>query len=310
MTTMRAVRFHEYGPATNLVVDEIERPAPGAGEVLVKVHAAGVNPIDWKLRSGILKDYMPLTLPHTGGFDLAGTVEELGSEVTQFKQGDQVFGRGAGAYAEFAIVNQNNLAAKAAELSFEQAASIPIGAATAWAALFDGAQLESGQRVLIHGAAGGVGLWATQLAHWKGAHVIGTASTKNLDFVRDLGADEVIDYTVARFEDVVSDIDAVIDTVGGEVQERSWPVIKKGGVLVSIAAPASPAVAAEHGVRLGEYVSQATSDRLTTIARLVVEGTLRTEVGEKFQLDQLAEAHALSETHHGRGRIVVTVDGS
>lgn len=309
MATMRAVRFHEYGPPTALVVDEVERPQAGKGQVLVRVHAAGVNPVDWKFRKGLLKDYMPLDLPHTGGLDLSGVVEEVGPEVAGFQKGQAVFGRGTGAYAEYALVDAATLALKPDVLSFEEAATIPVGAATAWAALFEGANIQAGQRVLIQGAAGGVGLWAVQLAHWKGAHVIATTSTDNVDFVRSLGADEVIDYKTTQFEDVASDVDAVIDTVGGELEPRSWPVLKKGGVLVEVAGMASEEMAKEHGVRVGAFTSQPTTAVLQEISTLIEAGTIHPEVGRVFPLSEIVQAHALSETGHGRGRIVVKVVG-
>jgi NADPH:quinone reductase-like Zn-dependent oxidoreductase len=309
MTTMRAVRFHEYGSPTALVVDEVERPQAREGQVLVRVHAAGVNPVDWKLRKGLLKDYMPLELPHTGGLDLSGIVEEVGPGVTGFQKGQAVFGRGTGAYAEYALVDAATLARKPDTLSFEEAATIPVGAATAWATLVEGANIQPGQRVLIHGGAGGVGLWAVQLAHWKGAHVIATTSTDNVDFVRSLGADEVIDYKTTRFESVVSGVDAVIDTVGGELEARSWPLLKQDGVLVEVAGMASEEMAKKHTARVGAFTSQPTTAVLTEISTLIGAGTIHPEVGRVFALSEIGQAQTLSETGHGRGRIVVNVAG-
>jgi NADPH:quinone reductase-like Zn-dependent oxidoreductase len=305
---MKAARFHDYGPPSNLVIEEIDKPAVTAGHVLVRVHAAGVNPIDWKYRKGFMKQWSPIELPHVGGFDLAGTVEEVGPDVTNFAVGDKVFGRGNGAFAEFALAAAANVAAKPDALSYEAAASIPIGAATAWAALFDGIGLEKGQRVLINGAAGGVGLWAAQLAHWKGAHVLGTVSTKNVDFARSHGVDEVIDYTATNFEDVAGEVDAVVDTVGGdEFYARALAVIRKGGVFVTIAGMPAEEPAQERGVRIGKFQSKATTEVLTQIASLIVDGVIAPEVGRVFSLDEIAQAQELSETGHGRGRIVVTV---
>ena len=206
-TSMHAVRFHEYGPPSVLVVDEVERPEPAAGEVLIRVHIAGVNPIDWKFRAGYLKDYVPLTLPHTPGLDLAGTVKALGDGVTGFAIGDRVFGRGAGTYAEFAVAPATTIARIPEGVSFEQAAPLHVGGETAWVGLFDTAHLEPGQRLLVQGGAGGVGSIAVQLGHWKGAYVIATASAANVEFVRSLGADEVIDYTSVNVEDAVHDVD-------------------------------------------------------------------------------------------------------
>jgi NADPH:quinone reductase-like Zn-dependent oxidoreductase len=303
---MRAARFHDYGPASNLVIEEVDKPQPGDGDVLVEVHAAGLNPVDWKYRSGMLKEWMPVELPYIGGFDIAGTIAQLGSGVTGFEVGQAVFGRGSAAFAEFALVPAANLTAKPAQLSFEAAATIPIGAATAWAALFDGAQLQPGQRVLIHGAVGGVGLWASQLALWKGGHVIGTVSTGNVEFAKSLGIDEVIDYTTTRFEDVVQDVDAVIDTVGGDTSTRSVSVIKPGGVYVSISGmPLSEDFGKERGIRVGAFQSRATAELLSQIAELITAGTLHPEVGKVYPLEQIIEAQEYSEQRHGRGRVVL-----
>jgi NADPH:quinone reductase-like Zn-dependent oxidoreductase len=207
---MRAARFHEYGPAQNLVIEEVPRPEPQAGEVLVRVHAAGVNPVDWKIRRGYLKDFMPVPLPFTPGLDLAGIVAAVGPDVTTVQPGQAVFGRGSGAYAEYAIAPANALAPKPHALSFDQAATIPVGASTAWAAIFDVAGLQAGQRLLVHGAAGGVGLYAVQFGRWAGAEVIGTASAGNVEFVRSLGAQTVVDYTTP-FESVGAPSGASLD---------------------------------------------------------------------------------------------------
>src|SRR2546421_10605240 len=219
---MRAARFHAYGPPENLVIEEVPRPEPQAGEVLVRVHAAGVNPGDWKIRRGYLKAFMPVPLPFPPGLDLAGTVAAVGPDVTTVQPGQAVFGRGSGAYAEYAIALANALAPKPHALSFDQAATIPVGASTAWAGLFDVGGLQAGQRLLVHRAAGGGGLYAVQFGRGTGAEGIGTASARNVAFVRSLGAQTVIDYTATPFETVVRDVDVVLDTIGGATQERSW----------------------------------------------------------------------------------------
>lgn len=305
---MRAVRFHDYGDSSGLRIDDVAPPTPGDGEVRVRVRAAGVNAIDWKLRAGYLKAFMPLDLPHVPGLDMAGTVEALGDDVTDFLPGDEVFGRGVGAYAEYAIAPVTTLAMKPPSVTFQQAATLPVGGVTAWVGLFDAAKLESGQRVLIQGGAGGVGSLAVQLAHWKGAHVIATASTDNLEYVRSLGADEVIDYTHTRFEQVVHDVDAVLDAVGGEVTERSWGVLKPGGILVVIAGMPEPEKAAAHGVRTSGAPSPAiTRPLLEQLAQLVESGALAPQVGAVFTLADVGRAHALGETGHGRGRIILEV---
>ncbi|HVC04711.1 MAG TPA: NADP-dependent oxidoreductase, partial [Candidatus Acidoferrales bacterium] len=231
---MRAARFHEYGPPSVLVVDLVPRPVPKEGEVLIHVHTAGVNAIDWKLRAGYLQAYMPMELPATPGIDVAGTVEEVGSGVTAFAVGDDVFGRGVGTYAEYAVGKVATLAHIPDGVSFDQAATLHVGGVVSWVGLFDVAHVEPGQRVLIQGGTGGVGSIAVQLAHWKGAHVIATTSTANVEYVQSIGADEVVDYTTVAFEEVVHDVDVVYDTVGGEVTGRSWSTLKPGGIMVVI----------------------------------------------------------------------------
>jgi NADPH:quinone reductase-like Zn-dependent oxidoreductase len=305
---MRAVRFHDYGPASVLVVDEVDRPEPKAGEVLIQVHAAGVNPVDWKLRAGYIRQYMPVTLPHTPGLDVAGTVVAVGDGVSGFAVGDRVFGRGSGTYAEYAVASVETIAQIPEGVSFEQAATLHVGGVTAWLGLFDSGHLEAGQRLLVQGGAGGVGSIAVQLGHWKGAYVIATASPANVEFVRSLGADEVIDYTSVKVADAVHDVDVVLDTVGGEVTEQSWSALKPGGILVTVVGGADADVAAARGVRT-EAVGHpaATRPYLERLGALVASGALRPEIQRTFPLDQAAEAHTASETGHGRGRILLSV---
>jgi NADPH:quinone reductase-like Zn-dependent oxidoreductase len=306
--TMRAVRFHEYGPPSVLVVDTVDRPEPKAGEVLIRVHFAGVNPIDWKLRAGHVQRYMPIPLPATPGLDVAGTVEAVGEGVTGFAAGDSVFGRGTATYAEFAIAPVATIAHIPEGVSFEQAATLHVGGVTAWLALFDSAHLEAGQRLLVQGGAGGVGSMAVQLGHRKGAYVIATASAANLDFVRSIGADEVIDYTTTNVEDAVHDVDVVVDTIGGEVTAHSWRVLKPGGILVTVAGMADAETAAAHSVRT-EAVARSTETRtiLEELGKLVASGDLKPEIQRVFPLEQAAQAQAASETGHGRGRILLKV---
>src|SRR5437764_8941823 len=202
--------MYQYGGPEELRLERIERPAPQAGVVLVRVHAAGVNPVDWKFRQGFLKDFFPMSFPYTPGRDLAGVVEEVGPDVTTFQKGQAVFGQSAhGTYTEYTPAAVDTLALKPKTLSFDEAAAIPVGATTAWQGLFDHGGLQAGQRVLIQGAAGGVGMFAVQFARWKGAYVIGTTSTSNVDFVRSLGAETVIDYTSTPVEQTVHDVDLV-----------------------------------------------------------------------------------------------------
>jgi NADPH:quinone reductase-like Zn-dependent oxidoreductase len=309
-TAMRAARFHEYGPPSVLVVDHVDRPVPKVGEVLIRVSHAGVNPIDWKLRAGYLKAYMPVELPYIPGLDVAGTVEALGDGVTGFAVGDRVFGRGSSTYAEFAVAPATTIARIPDGVSFDQAATLHVGGETAWVALFDTAHVEAGERVLVQGGAGGVGAIAVQLAHWKGAYVIATASTANVDFVRSLGADEVIDYTKVNVEDAVRDVDAVLDTVGGEVTAKSWSALKPGGILVMIAGAPDTETAAAHGVRTSSVLHPAeTRPVLEELAKLVASGAVKPEIGPIFPLEEAAQAQAASETGHGRGRILLKIAG-
>jgi NADPH:quinone reductase-like Zn-dependent oxidoreductase len=307
---MRAVRFHGYGDPSVLVSEDVARPEPKEGEVLLRVEAAGVNAIDWKFRAGHLKDFMPVELPHTPGYDLAGTVAEVGAGGAGFARGDDVFGRGEATYAEYALAPAINLARKPASITFEEAATLALGGLTAWAGLFDTAKLAPGQRLLVLGGAGGVGSLAVQLGHWKGAYVIASTSTANVDYVRSLGADEVIDYTTTNVDDVVHDVDVVLDTVGGEATEHAWNVLKRGGLLVTVAAMPDPETAASHGVRTsGVQHPPVIRPVLEELARLVESGALAPQVRQVFPLADAARAHAAAETGHGRGRIVLTTSG-
>lgn len=305
---MRAVRFHEYGPPAVLVVDEVDRPEAKAGEVLIKVRVAGVNPSDWKFRAGYLKQFLPLTLPYTPGLNVAGTVEALGDGVTGFAVGDRVFGRGAGTYADFAVAPATTIARIPEGVSFEQAAPLHVGGETAWVGLLDTAHLEAGQRLLVQGGAGGVGAIAVQLGHWKGAYVIATTSAANVEFVRSLGADEVIDYTSVNVEAAVHDVDVVLDTVGGDVTARSWSVLKPGGLLVAVAGTPDTKTAEARGVRTsGVGNPSETRPILEELGRLVASGNVKPQIGQVFALEDAAQAHAVSETRHGRGRILLKV---
>jgi len=305
---MRAARFHKFGPPEVLVVEEVPRPEPREGQVLVRVHSAGVNPIDWKLRAGHLQQHMPVELPCTPGYDVAGTVEALGPGASRFRPGQAVFGRGSAAYAEYAAVPVTALALKPANISFDQAAAIPIGGVTAWAGLFDAGELQAGQRLLVQGAAGGVGSFAVQLGKWKGAHVIGTASSSNLDYVRSLGADGVVDYTAGPVERAVSAVDVIFDTVGGETMNRSWSLLRPGGILIEIVGMPDEDAAKQHGVRTsGVQAPPDISGILSQIAGLIESGAVKPEAGVVLPLDEAARAHSVSETRHGRGRIVLHV---
>jgi NADPH:quinone reductase-like Zn-dependent oxidoreductase len=303
---MRAVRAHDFGGPEVLNLEEAPRPKPGEGQVLLRMHAAGVNPADWKMRAGLYKSFQSLPMPWMPGLEGAGVVDLLGAGVSQFQVGQAVFGFISGAYAEFAAAPVENLQAKPAQLTFEEAAAVPVGSLTAWGALIDTAQVQAGQRVLVHGAAGGVGLFVVQLARWKGAHVIGTASTGNVEFVRSLGAEEVIDYHKTSFESAVHDVDIVIDTVGGDLPERSLKVLRPGGILVTVATRLDPAMGKAQGVR-ATGAGRAGAGTLGQIVQLIEAGRIKPVVGKVFPLEQAAQAQELSQTGHGRGRIILRI---
>jgi NADPH:quinone reductase-like Zn-dependent oxidoreductase len=312
MATMNAVRIHEYGGPEALRYEDAPRPEPGPGQVLVRIRASGVNPVDWKVRAGELKHFLQYKMPMIPGWDFSGVVESLGPGAARFKVGDEVFGHPAiprdGTYAEYIAVPESEAAFKPASIDHVHAAAIPLAALTVWQALFDAAKLEAGQTVLIHGAVGGVGTFAVQLAKMTGARVIGTASTRNHEFLRGLGADETIDYNTTRFETVVHDADVVLDTITGETMDRSWQVLKKGGILVSILQPPSEQDAAAWGVRAAHVFVQPNADQLAQLAGLVDSGKLKAIVETVLPLAEARHAQELSETGHTRGKIVLTVD--
>jgi len=304
---MKAVRIHQYGGPEVLSLDDAAQPEPGAGQVLVRIRAAGVNPADWKIREGQFKEFMPLQFPAILGFDFAGEVVALGPGASGFKQGDPVYGTAMGTYAEFVAARMEEVALKPASMSYVEAASVPVAGQTAWQALFDVGGLGAGKRVLIHGATGGVGSFAVQLAKARGVSVIGTGSERNQEYLRELGVDEPIDYKKTKFEDVARDVDVVFDTQGGETQQRSWQVLKKGGVLVSIVQPPSEEEAARYGVKGVFLGRQPSTEQLVEIAKLADAGKFKTKVDTVLPLSEARRAHELSQSGHARGKIVLTV---
>jgi NADPH:quinone reductase-like Zn-dependent oxidoreductase len=302
--TMQAIRFHEYGGPEVLVLEQVPRPQPQADQVLIRLIAAGVNPADNAFRAGYFKEFMPLPLPWTPGVEGAGIVEAVGENVMAFQPGQAVFGFVTGGYAEYAVAAAGDVQPKPAHLSFEEAASVPMGALTAWDAVIDVANVQAGQRVLVHGAAGGAGIYAVQLARWKGAYVIGTSSTQNSELVRSLGAQEAIGYDATPFETVVRAVDVVVDTVGGEVMERSWQVLRPNGILVTVAARLTPEAGQAHGVRASS-AGRAAPDKLKQVSELLEAKQLMPVVGKHFALAEARQAQELSQTRHGRGRIIL-----
>ncbi|WP_435971759.1 NADP-dependent oxidoreductase [Streptomyces sp. Qhu_M48] len=306
---MRAVVVEQWGGPENLVERDVERPEPGLNEVLVRVHAAGVNPVDWKTRAGgalIEWGAVPAV-----GWDVSGTVEAVGPGVGIFRPGDEVFGmplfpRQAGGYAEYVVAPARHLAPKPASLTHVEAAALPLAALTAWQALVDTADVRPGERVLVHAAAGGVGHLAVQIAKARGAYVIGTASAAKHDLVGELGADEMVDYREARFEDVVSEVDVVLDALGGETAERSLKVLRDGGRLITLPGP-DDVPAAPDGVRAAWVLVEPDHLGLREIAALVEDGKLRPVVDLVLPLAEAAKAHAIGERGRTTGKIVLTV---
>ncbi|MEU2281649.1 NADP-dependent oxidoreductase [Streptomyces sp. NPDC013178] len=309
---MRAISQDFLGGPEVLKQVWVDRPRPGAGEILVRVHAAGVNPLDWKTRAaGLFLGHPPFIL----GWDVSGVVEAVGMGVTLFRPGDEVFGmprlpHQAGAYAEYLAAPARHFARKPAEIDHVCAAALPLASLTAWQALVDTADVQPGQRVLIHAAAGGFGHIAVQIAKTLGAHVIGTASGPKHAFLRRLGADEVIDYTTEAFEEATGPVDVVIDPIGGDYGPRSLQLLGSGSTLVSLPHPEEDRLAsqaAERGIRSGFLLVEPDHAGLRAIGDLVRSGRLRAEVGTLLPLAEAAEAHKLGQTGHTTGKIVLTV---
>lgn len=311
MKTMKTVCIYSYGGPEVLVYRDAPRPHPGAGEVLVRVHAAGVNPVDWKIREGELKGMLHHAFPLVLGWDVSGVVEGLGSGITRLKIGDEVFSRPDilrdGAYAEYILVRESEVALKPKTIDHIHAAALPLAGLTAWQTLFVAGGLAEGQRVLVHAAAGGVGHIAVQLAKWKGAHVIGTAAERNHGFLRKLGVDRVVDYDTERFDEVVQPVDVVLDTMGGDTQERSWKVLKPGGILVSIVSQPNAGMAAAHGVRQAFVFTQPNAVQLAELAKLADAEVLKAIVETILPLSDATRGQELSQRGHTQGKIVLRV---
>jgi NADPH:quinone reductase-like Zn-dependent oxidoreductase len=306
---MKAAQVLQFGPPSVITNVDLPRPEPAAGQLLVRVKAAGVGNWDALVREGRLpNEHLPLIL----GYELAGTVEAIGTEVSGFKPGDEVYGATnellTGAYAEYALPSARMIAQKPKTLNFIQAASAPIGTVTAWQMLFDYAQVVAGQTVLIHGAAGNVGAYAVQLAKLSDLHVVATAASADLDYVRGLGAERVMDYETEQLEESLNGVDIVLDTVGGEAQERSLRVLKPGGILVSVVSPVPEAAQKRYGIRAAYFYVDVTSTRLKTITELFDSGKLATNVGTVLPLEQARTAHEmLGGKPHQRGKIVLSI---
>jgi NADPH:quinone reductase-like Zn-dependent oxidoreductase len=306
---MKAVVAHEYGAPDVLKFEEVPRPEPKENEALVRVIASSVNPADPLTLSGKYAQAFGTHLPLIPGYDIAGIVEKTGSNVTKLKAGDAIYGYPTfgGGWAEYDTVTEGEVAAKPASLSFTEAAAVPMGALTAWQALVDVAQLQPGQTVLVHGGSGGVGSFAVQIAKARGARVIATASTANQDLLKQLGADVAIDYTKTRFEEIAKDTDAVLDPVGKETLARSYDVVKKGGIVMSLVARPDPVELEKRGIRGAAISVHPDAEDLAEIARLIDAGKIKPIVTEVLPLSQAVAAQRQAATHHTRGKIVLRI---
>src|SRR6266508_555459 len=308
---MKAIVVHEYGGPEVLKYEDAPRPDPKDDQILVRVIAAGVNPVDAMIRSGMFAKYEKDVFPIIPGADIAGVVEKVGSKITKFKAGDPVFAyvslKGGGGYAEYALGTERDTAAKPKSPSYVEAAAVPIVALTAWQALVDAARLGASQTALIHGGSGGVGSFAIQIAKARGAKVIATASTANQELLKELGADVAIDYTKQKFEDIAKDVDVVLDSVGRDTLARSYGVVKKGGFIVSIVARPTQAELDKHGIR-GAFISvEPTSDELGEIGKLIDQKKIKVIVSQTFPLSDAAKAQEQVATGHTRGKVVLKV---
>jgi len=306
---MKAIQVTAYGSPQNMTLAVVDDPVPGDTEVLIDVAAASVNPIDWKIVSGAMQTFIPLPLPFTPGVDAAGTVIAVGRNVETLKPGDEVMGfiGIVGAFATRAVVDATRLVRKPASLRFAEAAAVPAASLTAWQALHEHGGLQAGQSVLIHGAAGGVGSAAVQLAKLAGAHVIGTGSAPNREYVKDLGADAFIDYRTEDFTHRVSALDLVVDLIGGETQEKSWSVLRPGGTLVSTVASPDAARAKSAQAIGRRFAARSDGAQLEKLAMLHASGGLRTHIDAVFALSDVGLALDHSKRGHVRGKIVVDV---
>src|SRR2546423_4686802 len=309
--TMKAVVIHKYGGPEVLKYEDVPRPEPKDDQLLIRVIAAGVNPVDGMIRSGLFGKDGSRAFPIILGGDVAGVVEKIGSKVTKFKAGDPVFAYvsldNSGGYAQYALVKEGEAASKPKALTYVEAAAVPVVALTAWQALVDTAKLSGGQTVLIHGGSGGVGTFAIQIAKARGARVIATASTANQDLLKQLGADVAIDYTKQKFEDVAKDVDVVLDSVGKDTLARSYAVVKKGGFIATLVSRLDQAELDKHGIRGASIAVKPNGPQLAEIAKLIDEKKIKPIVSEVLPLTDAVKAQEQAATHHTRGKIVLKV---
>src|ERR1700730_16888836 len=308
---MKATVIHEFGGPEVMKYQDVPRPEPKEDEILIRVIAAAVNPVDAMIRAGGMKRFLGEKLPLIPGMDVAGVVEKIGTKITKFKVGDAVYAylsfEEQGGYAEFAVAKENETALKPKSISFAAAAAVPLAATTAWQALVDTAKIDNGQTVLIHGGSGGVGHFAIQIAKARGAKVIATASTPSQNVMKELGADQTIDYTTTKFEDVVRDVDVVLDAVRGDALTRSYGVVKKGGMVVSITGQPDQAECEKHEIRCVSLMAHPDANVLEELARLIDDKKIKPIVSQEMPLKDAAIAHEQIATRHTRGKIVLKV---
>ena len=307
---MKAAQINSFGDRSVLELNDIDIPTASANEVLIKVKAAAVNPVDWKIREGYLQSVLNHKLPLTIGWDVSGEVVAAGDQVTHLKVGDAVYSRPDivknGSFAQYMTAVADEVALKPSSLTWQEAAGVPLAALTAWQSLYDLAQLEAGERVLVHAGSGAVGQFAIQLAKHRGAYVYTTTSSRNTELVLGLGADQAIDYHHEDFSEL-KDIDVVFDTVGGETQENSWKTLKKGGRLVSIVNNPDEAIAAEHAVSAFFCFVQPSREQLDHLSELANAGKLVVNIDSEFTLDEVEKAQERSETGRAQGKIIINV---
>jgi NADPH:quinone reductase-like Zn-dependent oxidoreductase len=313
---MKAAQINEYGGPSVVQINEVDQPAPVGDQILVEVHASSLNPFDTKVREGLMKEMIPLQFPATLGGDIAGIVAKIGEDVNGLAIGDKVYGQAnvvagnSGAFAEFAVTKANEVAKMPKDLSFDQAASLPLVGVSAWQALTQHIKLQPGQKLFIHGGAGGIGSIAIQIAKHIGAYVATTATGEGVVRVKELGADEVIDYKKQDFVEVLHDFDAVFDTVGGDDFNRSLTILKQGGVAISMTAKADDILTRKHAVTTITQSTHVTTEALNELRKLVEVDVVTPQVGKTFSLDQIHDAFEVRESGAIQGKVVIEMKQS
>jgi alcohol dehydrogenase len=313
---MKAAKIKGYGSSDKVIEINENVPAPNdpsAGKALVKIKAAGINPVDWKIREGYMQQMIPLQFPSPLGSDFSGVIEKVGQGVSEFRQGDEVYGQasmlsgGSGAFAEMALANADTIAHKPKSLSHPEAAGLPLVGVSAWLALVETISLQKSQKILIHGGAGGIGSVAIQLAKHLGAYVATTVITNDKQFAKELGADEIIDYKTQTFEELIRDYDAAFDTVGGETYSRSFKVLKRGGIIVSMLEQPNQELMKQFGVKAIFQFTPVNRDRLTKLAQWVDQNNIRVNVEKTFPLEEAGKALDYQRDVHPRGKVVLAI---